>query len=444
MKIRLVLIAFILLTETALSQVNVSDAFQNVLKKIAKETVKNAVTEWVSRQDITLGIVSKDLITQLIDNGKDEKAVLKSAANVTATMLYLGGVKRISEAFLQNHPELMTSAVAYDWDRDHLIAYLSLYFYYSERLKYHLYVSSEILKMESIKNAVENMETNDSVKLPVAFSRFVKIKYQHGDEAIQYLWLDVRIAEFIEQSLSNLLIDPSQYVAGVDSGMISLRKVVGSSIPTEMDGVTFMKQIVTNLVLSYQNSYRYSPVFSLDKRLTGKDTSAVQKTMGIGSSDINNVLAQLFYDLIETSDWTFVDRDNSQKFLLSNITELLNQWLTGSRESGWHFEYSVSLGGTFFANYTKAVDLTVLDQIRIAKHCGPSTYYVFTGGFLDPLIKETIYKTGLRVYLAGFGYEYSYFHVDLVVGVPYTNLKSTFGYGVSAGYEIPLTDLLEQ
>ena len=444
MRFRSVLIALLLTSQAAFSQVNVSDAFQNVLNKIAKEAIKKAVTDWISEQDVTLGIVSKDLITQLVDNGKDEKAVLKSAANVTASMLYLGGVKRISEAFLQDHPELTKNAETYHWDRNHLIAYISLYFYYSERLKYHLYVSSAILKMESIKNAVEGMETNDSVSLPVAFSRFVKNKYQHGNAAMEYIWLDVRISEFIEQSFSNLIIDPAHYSTQADSGMASLRQVVGTSILPDVDGVTFIKQTVTNLIRSFQSSYRYSPVFNLDKTLTGEDTIAVKKTLERGKSDIDNILAQIFYDLVETSDWTFVDRDNSQKVLLSNITELLDQWLSGSKESGWHFEYSVSLGGTYFANYTKSVDLTVLDQIRLAKHFGESTLYMFAGGFLDPLIKETIYKTGRRVYLAGIGYEYSYFHLDLVVGVPFTNLRSTFGYGVSAGYEIPIADILGQ
>ena len=69
------LILLMLLTSNLYGQVNVSEAFQNTLKKVAKERVKEDVISWITEQDVIGGIVGRDLIAQLLD-GKDEATLL--------------------------------------------------------------------------------------------------------------------------------------------------------------------------------------------------------------------------------------------------------------------------------------------------------------------------------------------------------------------------------
>lgn len=437
----IIVIPFIV-SNILLSQVTISDAFQNTLKKISKERVKNEIVEWISKQDIIVGIVSKDLITQLIDNGKNEEAVLKSTANVTATMLYLGGIKRIAESFLEEHKELIDSAKIYGLNQIELIAYTALYYYYSERIKYNLYVSSEILKMQNVKTTIANLQTKEGQLLPAVFGRFIS-KIKHGSEAKELIWLDVRVLEYVQLNFTKLLLDPSNYRASVESTLISLRSVVKDTSLTNTTGMRFLKETSQNLIDAYQKSYKVNAFFILDKSLLDNDNVEIERILSLKSDDVNNILAEPFNNLIQSSEYSFVDMDGAKKVLVSIVRQLLEQWISGSKQSGWKWEYKFALGGTYFTNYTQSIDFTVVDQLRFIRNWESSSIYIFVGGFFDPLIKNTIYKDGVKVYLTGIGYQYSSISFNIVLGIPYTDLKGKYGNGISLGYEVPIFDVLE-
>jgi molybdopterin-binding protein len=437
----LLILPFIMI-QSIHGQVAVSDAFQNTIKKISKDRIKSEIVEWIGKQDIVTGIIAKDLITQLIDNGKNEEAVLKSTANVTVTMLYLGGIKKIADECLKEHPELIDSSRIYGWTSNDLVAYTALYYYYSERIKYNLYVSSEILKMQNVKAKVENLRTKEGQKLPAVVARFIS-NIKRRKDGSNYYWLDVRVIEFIQLNFSKLMLEHAAYRASVDSTMISLRAVLKDSMLQDVSGIMFLKKTVSDMIRAYQLSYKSNNIFVLDKALLGGNDTVAARLAASSANDINNILAEPFNSLIQSSEYSFVDIEGAKKTIMSVVRQLLEQWINESKQSGWKFEYSFSLGGTYFSNYSQSIDFTVIDQLRYVEHWENSALYAFVGGFFDPLIKNTIYKDGVKVYLTGIGYQYSNMHIDMILGIPYTDLKGKYGAGVSVGYELPIFDVFQ-
>jgi hypothetical protein len=422
------------------AQVNVSEAFQKTIKKIAKEQVKKEVVNWVGKQDVVLGIVARDLITQLIDNGNDQRAILKSTANVTTTMLYMAGVRKLIEDSLKVHAEVIDSAKQHGFSKDELIAYSALYYYFSERLKYKLYVSSEILKMQNIKNTIEGLKLKDGKKWVTEFSGFLtRLKHNEKD---RYLWLDVRVLEFAQFGFSKLLIEPKAFIASVESAKVSLSSSVKDTNFNSIDGVKLLKRIAEYLIQANTGSFKAN-VFVLDKSLL--DTQPLDAANLIARTDtvINNILAEPFNNLIQTSDLGFVDAENAKDVILSIVRQLLEEWMNAVSRSGWKFEYTFSLGGTYLNNYSSSIDFTILDQFRLVRRWESVSAYAFIGGVFDPIIKNTVYKEGIKVYLVGVGAQYSNLHINLVLGIPYTDLKGEYGKGVSLGYAIPIFDVFE-
>ena len=420
------------------AQVNVSEAFQKTIKKIAKEQVKKEVVNWVGKQDVVLGIVARDLITQLIDNGNDQRAILKSTANVTTTMLYLAGVRKLVEESVEKNPEVIDSARQHGFSKEEFVGYSALYYYFSERLKYKLYVSSEILKMQNIKNTIESLRLKDGKKWVVEFSKYVT-PLKHGEK---YWWLDVRFLEYAQYGFSKLLIEPKTFAVSVESAKVSLSSSVKNFDFNSIDGIKLLKRIAENLIQANTGSFRAN-VFVLDKFLL--DTQPPEATNLIARTDtvINNILAEPFNNLIQTCDLGFVDAENAKDVILSIVRQLLEEWMNAASRSGWKFEYTFSLGGTYLNSYSRSVDFTILDQFRLVRRWESVSAYAFIGGVFDPIIKNTVYKEGIKVYLVGVGAQYSNFHINLVLGIPYTDLKGEYGKGISVGYAIPIFDLFE-
>jgi hypothetical protein len=123
------LIMLLIFTSQSFTQVNVSEAFQNTLKKIAKERIKMDVISWVTKQDVISGIIARDLIGQVLD-GKDEATLLRSTTNVVTTMLFLGGIKKHVEQLVDENPEVVEQVSSAGWNRQQLVGYSCLYYYY--------------------------------------------------------------------------------------------------------------------------------------------------------------------------------------------------------------------------------------------------------------------------------------------------------------------------
>jgi len=188
------LFLLVLTTSSLFCQVNVSDAFQNTLKKIAKEQVKKKVIFWVTERDVVGGIVGRDLIAQLLD-GKDRTTLLHSTTNVVSTMLFLGGIKMYIDSLVDKNPEIVGQAKSVGWSREQLVGYSCLYYYYSERIKYNLYVSPEIRKMSEEKNRIELFQTTSTKKwTTIVAGRLISARRVEKNISV-----DVRVLEFYER-----------------------------------------------------------------------------------------------------------------------------------------------------------------------------------------------------------------------------------------------------
>lgn len=127
------------------------------------------------------------------------------------------------------------------------------------------------------------------------------------------------------------------------------------------------------------------------------------------------------------------------------MRELLNSWIHQARQDGWRFDYAVSLSSTALHHGPDtSLDFTVLDQIRLVKYFETTRVFAYLGGFLDPLLKNTVDKSSDKVYLSGVGFGWQSVFVALSAGIEYPNvaIKNT-RIALSFGYEIPIGDVLE-
>ena len=110
-------------------------------------------------------------------------------------------------------------------------------------------------------------------------------------------------------------------------------------------------------------------------------------------------------------------------------------------KNSWGLGYRVMLAGTYLTLDEK-IDFTVFDHLKWGYTGVDWAVYGFVGGFIDPLIKQSINKAGSRIYSVGIGITYHDFNLMPVLGIPYDKItEGKYQVGLTLGYEIPLTDL---
>ena len=133
--------------------------------------------------------------------------------------------------------------------------------------------------------------------------------------------------------------------------------------------------------------------------------------------------------------------DYSREEIISNLRVILINWLNNASQNRWGLGYRVMLAGTYLSKDEK-IDFTVFDHLRWGYTGVDWAVYGFVGGFIDPLIKQSINKDGSKIYSVGFGITYRDFNLMPVLGIPYENIiDGIYQVGLTFGYEIPLTDL---
>ncbi len=382
---------------TSLGQINVSETFQKTLKRIAKEKVKTEVISWVTTQDPIKGIIARDLIAQVLD-GKDETTLLRSTTNVVTTMMFLGGIKQHVEKLVDSTAGILDQAKSAGWNRGQLVAYSCLYYFYSERLKNNLYVSPEILKMSEEKSRIESFKSEGDRKWTVIVSgKLVSLRRTDKD-----LSVDVRVLEVLDRSLWLLLSNRAHFTAHSDSIVQSFFSAFESDRTlnqaiTELIYTAKPGSLLLNLFQLYQRAYEKTygvhRIFSMAQREAIDDKS-------LGS----NSLVRVYSNLVATAQYEFVDHEQARSTVVGLVRDLLEHWMSESRRDGWKVDYVFSLAGTGIRGHgNTSVDFTVLDQIRFVRHFETSRFFVYFGGFFDPLFKTTINKTGAKMYLTGLG-----------------------------------------
>jgi hypothetical protein len=421
----------------AAGQLNVSDTFQKTLKRIAKEKVKSEVISWITEQDPITGIVARDLIAQLLD-GKDEGTLLRSTTNVITTMMFLGGIKRHVETLVDSTTGIEEQATSAGWTRDQLVGYSCLYYFYSERLKNNLYVSPEILKMSEEKSKIESFKSEGDRKWTVIVSaKLIGLRRSNND-----LSVDVRALEVLDKSLWLLISDQTHFGSHSDSIFQSFAVAFESdrSFSQAIESVKSIARpgrIIENLFTVYQKAYEKSYGFDRVFR-------AVQGEAPEDESQGSNALLKTYSNLLITSHYAYVDHEQSRSTILGIIRDLLEHWMSQSRKDGWKVDYVFSLAGSGIGGGGSAnVDFTILDQIRFVRHFETTRFFIYFGGFFDPLFKSTINKTGAKLYMTGLGFGWHSAFIAFSAGMQYPEvmLKNT-RFAITLGYEIPIDEIL--
>ena len=422
-------------------QINISETFQKTLKKIAKERIKSEVIAWVTEQDPTSGIIARDLIVQLLD-GKDEQTLLRSTTNVVTTTMFLCGIKKRVNEIVDSTQEILEQAKSIGWTKDQVVSYSCLYYYYSERLKYNLYVSPEILKMSQEKSRIESFKLKDGRKWTVIVSgKLVSLRRMNKD-----LSVDVRLLEALDNSLWALISDRDHYFMRSDSIYASL--IEAYSDPNFRELLNGLNQnlkagqLIESIFDVYRKPYDGS---RKNDRVFSAVTGELSQDISTNESFASNVLVATYANLVATARFEFVDHKQLAATILGVVKDLLEYWMSRGREDGWKIDYTFSLAGTGIGGPGNIrVDFTILDQIRFVKNFEDTKLFIYCGGFFDPLLKSTIYKTGEKVYLVGlgFGWNSAYFSISGGIEYPEINIRNT-RIAVSLGYEIPISDLLE-
>lgn len=432
------LVLTLLVVSSSAGQINVSETFQKTLKKMAKEKVKAEVISWVTDQDPTKGIIARDLIAQVLD-GKDEATLSRSTTNVVTTMMFIGGIKRHVEALVDSTAGILEQAKAAGWTRGQLIAYSSLYYFFSERLKYNLYVSPEILKMSEEKSRIESFTSGENRKWTVIVSgELVGIRRKDND-----LSVDVRALEVLDKAIWLLISDRARFVSHSDSVFHSFAKAFESDKSFSQAIEAFKQSTKPGRIIedlfgvyqkAYEKSYQVDKIFNVTQRESSSD----------GSTQANS-LVRAFSNILAIAHYEFVDHEQARSAILGIIRDLFEYWIAQSRRDGWKVDYVFSLAGTgIVSKDNPSVDFTILDQIRFVRHFETTRIFLYFGGFFDPLFKSTLNKTGAKIYLTGlgFGWQSAYFTVSAGVEYPEVRIGHT-RLAVTLGYEIPISEIID-
>ena len=434
---------FVLFCSISFGQINVSETFQKTLKKIAKEKIKTEVIAWIAKQDPTSGIIARDLIAQLID-GKNEQTLLRSTTNVVATSMFLCGIKNRVNELIDSTQEVIDQGISVGWTREQLVAYSSLYYYYSERLKYHLYVSPEILKMSQEKSKIESFISKDDRKWTTIVSgKLIGLRRIKKD-----ISMDVRFLEAMDNALWVLISDREHYSIRIDSMYASLLHAYPKDsnfheLLSTLDISAKQGKFVESLFDIYKKNYDVAQsnisVFSTVSNQLSRDSS-------IKESFPSNILINAYGNLVYVAHYEFVNQEQMCVAILEGVKNLLDFWMTKGREDGWKLDYMFSLAGTGYGGSgSNTIDFTILDQVRFVKNYETTKIFIYCGGFFDPLLKSTVNKSGPKYYLIGGGWGWNSTYIAVSGGIEYPDIViRNIRMAITIGYEVPVSDLLDQ
>lgn len=385
------------------SQVNMSDDFQRILKKILNEQVKTEIISFVDKQDPTLGLISRDLIGQLIDNSKHDE-IIRSSVNVFTTMLYLLHIQPDIEALIEKYPSVLQDAKEFGWGKKELLSYSSLYFYYSERIKYNLFISPYIFDLKKVKEGVESFKISNNTKWTTTVSRELK---KIGRKRLTY---DGVMLEYIQNMLTNAILGNSN-------------KALLEDVITRIEKKKWLRITVT--------SEQKALIELLEHYLKKIDRHSQDK-------DLYHYLINPFIANLHAVNYQ-TDIKFAQKQLLQQLKQLLTIWINKATESNvW--AYDLTLSGN---QSGESVQFTLFDMLKVNYKMNSVNAFLFTGGFVDSFLKETLNSGKTSNVHLGAGFNYK--NISLSYSKAW-NIKAFKEKPIdvfSLGYTIPLNYLFE-
>lgn len=421
-------------TNIVLAQVEISDAFKKTVEKIFKERVRQGVIEWLSEEEPVIGILGRDLIGQVI-NSAEKDDLINSITNVVTTTVFIYNVQDIIKSSVADsiYKNILQQAAQFGWDEKKLLAYSGLYFYYSERIKFNLYISPYIFSMEDIKRNMESLMVDKKTRWVSAVSKIMIAKRRNEKD----IALDVRILEILQISLLNQ-INPNLQLK-IDSLLIKdLLKYYNA--PLESDDlyklVEYWKanKIKESLSLLFDAYTR-----SIKKRISSIVKSDGYSAIPFDLKVLNELLSNYVYLVNAVADGLFGAKQFESN-AIKTTAHLIDSWIENYNSDTFRFDYGFMLASSYI-NKDDKLRFIVLDQLRFGYFEKNWALFMFVSGVIDPLLQEAL-DSNNKVYLAGLGYKYTQLSLSIGAGIPYENLKlKNSKLAVSVGYEVPILDL---
>jgi len=396
------------------SQVTYSQSFQKTVVLIAKEHVKVAIIDWLTEQDPIIGIVGRDLIGQIIDS-KDEDQIIRSYADVISTMIFLDNMKKPIVATLNEHPEVLKQAEMLGWSKEKVVAYTTLYIFFSEKLKFKLYVSPYILNMRNTTKMIESLTTSSEKKwISIASRVIVNERRVHSNFGV-----DVRALELFQRILIGKLFNTSYKNSGANLFKALMRDYSKENVKwitewQKANSITDIveQQLLTTLLKNYDSLNIY--------------------TLNVQERLIYPILGQIQAVNVINYDYAIV-KDQ----ILFTIKDLFSSWLKDYKNNQVRPDYGLLLASIFYGN-GNIVDLSLVDQVRFGYFSEGISFYAFTGGFIAPLLKK---DTNKEYYPIGLGLSAGPYNITSEYEISYNTSHQGNG-SVTVGYALPLEYLL--
>ncbi|KAA3616988.1 MAG: hypothetical protein D8M58_04680 [Calditrichaeota bacterium] len=409
----------LLLSSFSYSQVEFSSAFKQTVETIAKEHTRKAVINWLTEQDPVLGIIGRDLIGQII-NSADQDELVYSVTDVLTTSLFIYNLQNYIKPLLKDNPQIVEQAKAIGWTEQQLLAYSSLYFYFSERIKYDLYITPYIFELQNEKDKVELLTINNK-KWRTMVSRELVVQRQAGHADI-----DVRIFNIFQASIIHYISSGELKFAISDSILNKLKK----EYLGEIDWLKAIKSgsvkhiSAVTLALLYKN-------LNKDKK----------KSNGFGIEQIND-LVRPYLNLVSENNLLTLRQTEFKRQAMQVVKTSFSKWLDKYQSDQFRFDYSFMLASNYISRDDK-IRFIMQDQVRFGYFWKDASLFLYLSGVIDPLLQEA-FSDDKKYYLSGLGYSHSNFNISVGAAVPYTNFKKkNIRATIILGYELPLIDYID-
>jgi hypothetical protein len=416
-----VIFLFCLLPVLAFSQAEFSSAFKQTVETIAKDHTRKTVIDWLTEQDPVLGIIGRDLIGQII-NSADQDELVYSLTDVLTTSLFIYNLQSYIKPLLKQNPQILSQAEILGWNEQELLAYSSLYFYFSERLKYNLFITPYIFELQDEKDKIEALKLG-SKKWRTVVSRELVVQ-RRADHAE----IDVRLFNIFQAALNHYLRS-KEIKFSVNETLLNKLKneYVGDinlSWVKAIDSQDAVKISATMLTLLYKNVNR-------DKK----------QSRSFSIEQINE-LVRPYLNLVSENNLSTMRTAAFKQQAIQVVKSSFGKWLEKYQSDQFRFDYSFMLASNYIGKDDK-VRFVVQDQVRFGYFWKNAGLFLYVSGVIDPLLQEA-FSEDKKYYLSGLGYSYSGFNLSLGAAIPYTNFdKKNIRPSILLAYELALTEYLD-
>lgn len=410
---------FLLLPTHVVADVQVTDSFAKTLTKISKTKVREDIIAWLKTEDPIAGIIARNLIVKVIE-GQSEEEIVKSSIESATELAFLNNISGMVTKNIETNKDIISQAKAVGWSEDELVAYASLYLYFSQCLKYKIYVPNFIFtEYKQERTILENFKTPQNKKwITKLFKETIAADKHKNNNSLS----DVRSLELFKINILQKLgykrsaENIGELEKQIKNHYFSTANITTSSVTAQIQNMFLNQYTKNNLKLTDEEN----ALTSFSQQLMLPLAAFLQHTSTPEETKLN---------LIQATKTTLAD-------LLKNSAS--NNLLS------YHILLSGSLNQTTKLQPGKTISYAIFsiqDQLRI--YLWEHNLFVYSGGVIDPILRGIILKSDHEVqWPFGIGVDYQNWSICVGVGVGINNLSQPLGIVGTIGYKIPISDIV--